>query len=179
MERCVFRYSLVLVLWIGACDHGLPASPPEPDLAGRTGIAGRITFAGTWPEDVGQVAVAVYQDLPQTVEDLFNIKGWDTDVALNARTYDYFVELDDEGVYRWVVIAWRKPDSFWDFTSLLGCYHASGDSLPGTVAVTPGEVASGIDIAVDFGVLQGESLPGHTVCLRPLPPELVELAGGP
>ena len=160
--------------WTSACDHGLEAEPE-----GLTGIAGRVTFVGSWPEEVGQVAVAVYEDLPRTLTDLFNLRGTDTEVELNSRTYDYFVPIERDGLYQWVVVAWRKEDSFWDFTALLGCYHASGDTLPGPVSVRRGEITQGVDITVDFGVLQGETVPGHAVCMRALPVELVEQASSP
>ena len=165
---------------------------PRPDLASaffdqaptasqriKGTIAGRITFAGEWPDGVAEVAVAVYEDLPGEPIDLLRVKGWDTQVELHAPAYDYLVQVEHGGVYRWVVVAWHREGASWDFTSLLGCHHSAGDSLPTPVAVRPGEIAAGVDIAVDFGVLRGEIIPGHDVCLRPLPPELLELAGSP
>ena len=162
-----------VVSWLMACDHGLPASPPQ------TGISGRITFTGAWPDDVAEVAVAVYEELPAEPIDLLRIKGWDTQVQLHVDSYDYLVPVEHGGTYRWVVVAWHREGGSWDFTSLLGCHHTPGDSLPTPVAIRPGEIAAGVDIAVDFGVLRGETIPGHDVCLRPLPPELVDLAGSP
>ena len=98
------------------CDHGLDPAPPGP-----TGIAGRIVFEGEWPDHVEQVAVAAYAQQPQPVNDFGNLAGWDTDVPLGVATYDYFVEIQGEGDYGWVVVVWRATDQLWNLTSLLDC----------------------------------------------------------
>lgn len=151
-----------------ACDRGLEAEPP------LTGISGTVTFRGEWTEDIGEVAVAVYRDLPEEAVDLFGLSGADQGVPLGSRRYDYFVPIEREGVYRWVVVAWRRPDAFWNFTSLLGCYHAEGDSLPGAVEVSPGRVTSGIDLSVDLGLAADPPELGSTVCTAVLPEALIE-----
>ena len=151
-----------------ACDRGLEAEPP------LTGISGTVTFRGEWTEDIGQVAVAVYRDLPEEAVDLFGLSGADQGVPLGSRSYGYFVPLERGGVYRWVVVAWRRPDAFWNFTSLLGCYHAEGDSLPGAVEVSPGRVTGGIDLTVDLGQAADPPKLGSTVCTAVLPEALIE-----
>jgi len=174
MRLAAFSLATGAALWLaaGGCDHGLEPVPPGP-----TGIAGRVTFVGAWPEEVGEVAVAVYQEVPQSLEDFFKLTGADTEVLLGTEAYDYFVPVETDGIYRWVIVVWRREESFWDFSSLLGCYYAPGDSLPASVAVRRGEITRGIDIAVDFGILKGETVPGHSICERALPPELVALRG--
>ena len=157
----------VLLCWNSACDHGLEARPPGP-----TGIAGLITFAGKRPDDMEQVAVAVYRETPRTLGDFWAIGGWDTGVDFMAREYSYFVPLEREGTYSWVVVAWRRKDAFWNFDSLLGCYHTAGDTLPSPVVVTQGEITRGIDISVDFEVLEDEA--SQATCLGALPPELLD-----
>ena len=169
--RWVFllRASCVLpCLGLAGCDHGL-----EPVPSGVTGIAGRVTFVGTWPDEVEEVAVAVYREIPRTLADLFDLAGADTEVEIGVRQYDFFVPVGEDGVYRWIVVAWRRKGRFWDFTSLLGCYYAEGDSLPAPVPVRLGEVTRGIDMVADFGVLSGETVPGHSVCERVLPADLL------
>lgn len=168
MGAAVWVFIAGAALALVGCDHGLEAVPPGP-----TGISGRITFVGEWPEEVGQVAVAVYQQVPQRLEDFFALAGFDAEVELGAQTYDYFVPIETDGVYQWVVVAWRRKDSFWDFTSLLGCYSLPGDLLPRPVAVRRGEITRHIDIRVDFGVLRGETVPELAVCERALPAELL------
>ena len=163
----------LLGLSVGGCDHGLEATPPGP-----TGIAGRVTFIGAWPSEVGQVAVAVYRDFPAQIEDFFALIGTDTEVELGAAAYDYFVPVDADGIYRWVVVAWRREDGFWDFSSLLGCYYLPGDELPRSVAVGRGQVTRGIDITVDLGVLRGETIAGLSVCERAVPADLLATANG-
>ena len=164
---------IALALGCWACDHGLGPGPE-----GMTGIAGRLSFAGEWPADVGQVAVAVYEEMPRSVADLFELSGWDTGVEIGSPTYEYFVPIERDGTYRWVVVAWRRSEGFWDFRSLLGCYHAAGDTLPTPVTVLLGQVTGGIDIQVDLRVLRGEEVPGNNICQRGLPPELASLDSG-
>ena len=160
--------AIAACLAVSACDRGLEAQPP------LTGISGTVTFRGEWTEDIGEVAVAVYRDLPEETADLFGLSGTDQDVPLGSRSYDYFVPLEREGVYSWIIVAWRKPEAFWDFTSLLGCYHAEGDSIPGAVEVSPGRVTSGIDLTVDLGLVADPPELGSTVCTAVLPQALIE-----
>ena len=167
------RWLLVAVLGCCACEHGLDAGPP-----GQSGIAGRLHFSGQWPAEAEEVAVAVYENTPREVAELYQLSGWDTGVEVGAQTYDYFVPIERDGTYRWVIVAWRSKGSFWDFRSLLGCYHAAGDTLPTPVTVVLGQATGGVDIAVDFGVLSGEEVPGYNLCVGALPGELVGSAGG-
>jgi len=164
---------LAVALWCYGCDHGLDAGPP-----GQSGIAGRLVFKGEWPPEAEEVAVAVYENTPLQVADLYELSGWDTGVGIGVPFHDYFVPIEGDGTYRWVMVAWRPMGSFWDFRSLLGCYHAPGDTLPTPVTVLQGQVAGGVDIEVDFGVLRGEEVPGYDLCVGALPGELVGEAGG-
>ena len=157
---------------IAGCDHGLEAEPE-----GRTGLTGTLTFEGIWPPGVGHVAVAAYRDFPDVAGDLLKIAGWDTDVEIGVDQYDFEIELDAEGTYSWIVVAWRPPDEFWDFTSLLGCYADAGEPLPGSVTVIGGELTAGVDITVDFDVLNNAPPLDEWACTRVLPAELLELAG--
>lgn len=156
-----------------ACDHGLDRGP-----SGQSGIAGRLSFKGAWPAEAEEVAVAVYENTPTEVAELYQLSGWDTGVPVGATSHEYFVPIERDGTYRWVIVAWRPKGSFWDFRSLLGCYHAVGDSLPTPVTVVLGEVTAGVDIEIDFGVLRGEEVPGYSLCVGALPGELVGQAGG-
>lgn len=154
------------------CARGLDA-----EATGQTGIAGRLHFVGEWPANVGQVAVAVYREPPASLADFFRINGWDTEVALGVESYDYFVPLDGEGVYQWIVVAWRQEDQFWDLTSLLGCYYLPEADRPSPVEVGPGEVVSDIDIEVNFAVLDHETELSTALCERALPAELLAELG--
>lgn len=158
------------LLATAACDRGLEAEPP------LTGIAGTVTFLGEWTEEIGQVAVAVYRDLPEEPADLFGLSGADQDAPLGSRSYDYFVPLAREGLYRWIIVAWRPPDAFWDFTSLLGCYRVEGDPLPGAVQVSAGRVTTGIDMTIDLGLVADPPELGSTPCTAVLPEALIEAA---
>ena len=160
------------LVWCWGCDRGLDA-----EATGQAGIAGRLHFVGEWPANVGQVAVAVYREPPASLTDFFRINGWDTEVALRSESYDYFVPLDGEGVYQWIVVAWRTEGQFWDFTSLLGCYHLPEADLPSPVEVGPGEVVSDIDIEVNFAVLDHETELSTALCERVLSAELLAELG--
>ena len=154
------------------CDRGL-----EVEATGQPGIAGRLYFVGEWPVNAGQVAVAVYRESPASLADFFRISGWDTAVALGVESYNYFVPLDGEGVYQWIIVAWREEGQFWDFTSLLGCYHLPGADRPSPVEVGPGEITTDIDIEINFAVLDHETELGTALCERALPAELLAELG--
>lgn len=145
--------------------HGLGPGPPD-----TMGIKGTIVFVGKWPEDTGDVAVAVYKKRPQKLADFFAIAAWDTSVTLGVARYEYFVRIEEPGVYEWVVIAWQKKGGFWNVNSLLGCYHVGQADLPTPVVVEPGKTAKGIDITADFGLLSGEDSPVRRTCMGFLPP---------
>jgi len=164
---------IVVVALCSGCDHGL-----EAVASGQTGIAGQVRFVGEWPEGVGQVAVAVYRQPPVSLADFFNINGWDTEVALGGGAYDYFVPLDGEGLYQWIIVAWRREDSFWNFTSLWGCYHLPGAERPSPVMVGAGEIVADINIEVDFAALDREATASTALCERALPAELIAEFGG-
>lgn len=140
-------------------------------------MAGRITFVGEWPPEVAEVAVAVYENHPQTLGDFVRVSGWDTGIEIGSATHDFHVPLEDEGVYRWVIVAWHSPEGFWDFTSLLGCYHTGSDSLPSPVPVVLGEVADGIDMTIDFAILRGGAEGETRICQGALPPGILQMAG--
>ena len=167
-----FRCLVAALVWCWGCDRGLDA-----EATGQAGIAGRLHFVGEWPANVGQVAVAVYREPPVSLADFFRINGWDTEVALGSESYDYFVPLDGEGVYQWIVVAWRAEGQFWDFTALLGCYHLPEADRPSPVEVGPGEVVSDIDIEVNFAVLDHETELSPALCERVLSAELLAELG--
>ena len=167
-----FRCLVAALVLCWGCDRGLDA-----EVTGQAGIAGRLHFVGEWPANVGQVAVAVYREPPASLTDFFRINGWDTEVALGAESYDYFVPLDGEGVYQWIVVAWRAEGQFWDFTALLGCYHLPDADLPAPVEVGPGEIATGIDIEINFAVLDHETELSPALCERVLSAELLAELG--
>ncbi len=161
------------VTWI-SCNHGLPSKPEGP-----AGISGRLTFAGEWPDELAQIAVAVYAEAPSTLDDFFTLAGSDTETPVGVATYDYLVPVQRPGLYRWIVVAWREENSFWNFNSLLGCYHVGGDTLPTPVEVERGEITEEIDIAIDFATLQEENAAGTNICRNALPAALLEqLAAG-
>jgi hypothetical protein len=154
---------LLLLLW--GCDHGLDVGPPE-----GTGIKGTLIFHGTWLPETADVAVAAYRKRPQALEDFFSIAGWDTSVTIGVARYEYSIPLESPGAYEWIVVAWRPEAGFWDFRSLLGCYHVEGASLPTPVEVHLGETAKNVDIHAYFDLVRGADLPDRDICTGFLPP---------
>jgi hypothetical protein len=146
-------------------DHGLGVGPPD-----GTGIKGTLVFQDAWPAETADVAVAVYRTRPQNLIDFFNIAGWDTTVSLGVNRFEYFVPLEEPGTYEWIVVAWRPEGGFWNFNSLLGCYHLNNDTLPTPVEVQPGETAKNIDIRAYFSLVAGTDLPDRDICSGFLPP---------
>ena len=162
----VWRWVAALALCWG-CDRGLNAEAPV-----QPGIAGQLHFVGEWPAKVGEVAVAVYREPPAELADFFTINGWDTAVELGVESYNYFVPLDGEGVYQWIIVAWRAEGQVWNLTSLLGCY-------PTPVEVEPGQITPDIDIEIHFAVLDedDETDPSIALCERALPADLLAELG--
>jgi hypothetical protein len=146
-------------------NHGLDVGPPD-----GTGIRGALVFHGIWPGETADVAVAVYKKRPQELTDFFDIAGWDTTVTLGASRFEYTVPLEEPGSYEWVVVAWRPQGGFWDFTSLLGCYHVAPDTLPTPVEVRLGETTKNIDIQAHLDLVRGVDLPDREICTGFLPP---------
>jgi hypothetical protein len=163
--RLLLLLPLALLFQDCGVGHGLDPGPPD-----GMGIKGTITFVGKWPENTGDLAVAVYRKRPQKLADFFTIAAWDTSVAIGVARYEYFVRIEDPGDYEWIVIAWQKKGGFWDVTSLLGCHHEAGADLPTPVRVESGKTTKGIDITADFGLLSGENLPERRICMGFLPP---------
>jgi hypothetical protein len=160
----------LLTAFLSACGvgHGLDAGPPD-----GTGMKGTLIFHGAWPEETADVAVAVYRDRPAALADFFTIAGWDTSVTLGVARYEFTVPIQEAGTYQYVVVAWRPRDGFWNFGSLLGCYHVANDTLPTPVNVSEGETTKNIDIHAYFDLVRGADLPDREICtgfLPPLPP---------
>ena len=164
---CLFFFCLL------SCDRGLDSGPVD-----QPGIKGTLIFNDPWPANTADVAVAVYRTLPKNLADFFNIAGWDTTVAIGATRYEYDVPLESAGTYAWVVVAWRPENGFWNFTSLLGCYHIKNSKLPTPVEVVAGETAKNIDIQAYFSLIEGANLPDREICSGFLP-DLPALPGKP
>ena len=174
MIRVLLTVICFLVL---GCNFGQGLDPGPPD---GTGIKGTLVFNGVWPDETADVAVAVYESRPKSLADFFSIAGWDTTVTLGVTRFDYFVPLEKSGQYEWVVVAWRLHGGFWNFTSLLGCYHVGDDTLPTPVQVNLGETTKNVDIQTYFDLVQGVQRPDREICtgfLPPLPAGLKPIGG--
>ena len=90
-------------------------------------------------------------------------------MTLGVSRFEYFVPIEESGIYEWVVIAWRPEGKFWDFNSLLGCYHVGFTTLPTPIEVHLGEATKNIDIQAYFSLVQGADLPDRDICSGFLP----------
>ncbi len=168
MTRDCGRFlALLPILCLIGCglNHGLDVGPPD-----GTGIRGTLAFQGIWPTETADVAVAVYKKRPKDLADFFDIAGWDTTVTIGAARFEYNVALEEPGSFEWIVVAWRPQGGFWDFTSLLGCYHVAADTLPTPVEVRLGETTKNIDIQAYLDLVRGADLLDRRICTGFLPP---------
>ena len=165
MRNVVCFFAACLLFWTCGINHGLDVGPPD-----GTGIKGVLVFSGIWPPETADVAVAVYRNRPKALADFFMIAGWDTTVTIGTARYEYFVPLEEPGTYQWIVVAWRPEGGFWNFNSLLGCYHVGNDSLPTPVEVRLGETTKNIDIQTYLDLVHGADRPEREICTGFLPP---------
>ena len=159
MKRICF-ISLLLVLFSAtSCykGHGLDPTAPESS----SGIQGRVTFKGSWPDSTNQVLVIVSKTYPRgmtsrdsmlafVVQNLTNgnIVIGDT-IPKFSDAYNYRVDLQP-GLYEWVLVAWFPKDLLG--VKELGAFYRNPEKqiLPSSIEVLPGVVIQGLNIAADF-----------------------------
>jgi hypothetical protein len=112
----------------------------------NSGIAGKVTFKGDWPETAEEVRIITAKTFPPEMDEL--IIG--ASIPVNTDRYDYLFKLDP-ATYRIVGIVWRPQDRDWDLLSICGFYFSGGDSLaPGAVVIPDAQtVVNNIDITVN------------------------------
>ena len=118
MKRLIFIGFLALT---GACYRGHGLSPTGSSAL-SSGISGRITFTGTWPDSTREVRVAVLRSYPQGMTQpdslvafvIMNLASASDTIPRNTRSYDYQLALEP-GIYAWVLVAWFPdiPVSRW------------------------------------------------------------------
>ena len=144
---------VVLTVLGMSCYQGHGLSPPE----GASGIRGRITFVGSWPDSTDEVRIVVLKNYPAGMTDpdslvafvILNLAAMSDPLPMNVETYDYSLKLDP-GRYAWVLVVWLPEDLFG--IKELGAYYIDPENLamPTPVTITEGVMLDGIDIIADF-----------------------------
>ena len=152
----------VLLLCALGCDAGL--HPEVPTTACATGICGVVHFRGAVPDSTDYVRVAVYQSLPDSLDQLLSFAGFSDPLPLgpDSAIYRCCITPLAPGSYAWVLVVWKQlgPLDATTAPALLrvaGSYLDPADSTRlGTVSVDGGG-AGGIDIVADFGKMRSIS----------------------
>ena len=124
----------------------------------ESGIRGRITFQGDWPDSTKEVRVAVLKNYPdRKIQDkdsifqfvLSNLVLFSDTIPRFTDHYDYQLLLKPN-TYAWILVAWfpDTPTYLFD-TKELGAFY--GDQTIG-MTPTPVEVVSGI-LTPDINIL--------------------------
>lgn len=131
----------VTTLLLHSCQihHGL-----EPI---RSSISGTIFYNGSWPSTVKEVRVAATASFPPS-DPLDLILSDPLPLNVDSTRFTIFVP---PGTYV-VLVIWKKVNSPWDVSSILGKYVSPSDSTKlGTVRVaTENSRVEGINIAAEF-----------------------------
>lgn len=122
-----------------------------------TGISGSVTFSGSWPQETEWVRVVTFSKKPRPdnfVEFIAFLKSLSDPVPMNAKSYEYVLQLDP-GIYEWIVVAWQAKDQLITEVRMLGEYTGSDTgSVSQPVNVEADKLTKNIDIIADFNVLE-------------------------
>ena len=146
VQKCLtnrFRYLILTIMrniftatWIYLLTIGILLISCSGGLEPVSGISGKVTFNGVWPDSLAGAVVAVFSTISQAVDGLPD--GY-SDVILNGTSESfYFVQLDDRW-YGLTAVAGVKLDSS---IVLL--------QLSSSVVVKPGKETSGMNFVVNF-----------------------------
>ena len=165
MNRIILFF-IICTLLVTACykGHGLS---PTTEAIGSSGIRGRITFTGTWPDSTKEVRVAVLKQYPKGMTDpdsilafvINNLASFSDTIPRFSDYYDYELALEPD-LYAWVVVIWFPDIPLYFFgVRELGAYYQDmiQTEYPTPVNVVPGMMIEGIDIIADFANLNRQS----------------------
>lgn len=155
----VVLFALVF-LFVIKCEHGL--SPDNAEIL--NGIRGVITYEDNWPppDSLKEMRVIAFQDFPpgNIFADILSgkAKAFPTDpdenasLSFNVNRQEYFLELDANTTYRYIVVAQRFGSNRFsqDSWRAVGQYDTDTDSLPTAISTEENTVLTDIDIHVDF-----------------------------
>jgi hypothetical protein len=153
---------IIFFLPIFYCYNGHGLSPTATELG--SGIRGRITFVGTWPDSTKEVMIIVSKKYPKGITSrdsmlafvaenllLKNIILADT-IPNFIKDYDYRIPLEP-GKYEWILVAWFPdiPEYIMGVKEIGAYYENPGrQTLPSTFEVLTGVFIEGFNIVADF-----------------------------
>lgn len=150
--KCIILCIAWGLFFIIACYDGHGLSPPG-DVSG---IEGRITFIGDWPDSTKEVRLAVLKKYPLGMNDkdsllvfvISNLAALGDPIPMGVDHFDYQLPLEAAD-FDWVLVVWLPDDIFG--IKELGAYYANPDqSIPTPISVPEGVMLEGIDIVADF-----------------------------
>lgn len=164
-------FLIVIVLLVISCYRGHGLSAP----GNISGIEGRITFIGEWPDSTKAVWVVVLKNYPSGITEEAELFQFvldnfvdSTAVPLFVDQHDYKMTLDP-GLYGWILVAWFPDIEFWFLgVKELGAYYINPgvQVVPTPVKIDDGVMIEGIDIVADFANISRE-LPFFRIRGRP------------
>lgn len=166
MQKIVIPGLVFILIFSISCYKGHGLDPPSK----TSGIQGRITFLGTWPDSTKEVRVIVMKNYPEGMTDTDSLMQFVLTAILKGELipsepippfvnqYDYQIPLEP-GEYGWVLVAWFPdiPDYFFGVKEI-GAYYKNPkqQDLPSPVFVKPEILTGGIDIIAYFEYIHNE-----------------------
>ena len=149
----MFRRTLILLLLIFiSCSMGEGLKPPSHVVEEPTGISGKVTFIGDWPENPLSYMVAVGVLTKYPPDDIMDISAYTDPITPQTTEFEFFLELSP-GSYAGVVAALVYYADLLN-PVLLGFYKTGeNDTVPSTITVVEGTTSKNIDITVDFSLI--------------------------
>ena len=158
MKLKIFIGSILLgasVLFLSCYEgHGLS---PSAESVTNSGISGRITFIGAWPDSTKEVRIAVLEEYPKGIENpdelfsfvLTHLVTFSDTIPRYVDHYDYDLTLDP-GEYGWILVAWfPKIENYLLGVKELGAYYET-EQDPSPVTVVRNYITKGIDMEAAF-----------------------------
>jgi hypothetical protein len=134
--------------------HGLS---PSAESVTNSGVSGRITFIGTWPDSTKEVRIAVLEEYPKGIENpdelfsfvLQHLVTFSDTIPRYVDHYDYELTLEP-GEYGWILVAWfPEIENYLLGVKELGAYYET-EQDPSPVTVVRNYMTKGIDIEAVF-----------------------------
>ena len=158
--RILQKYSLFIILFLTACNHGIAPTGMPPEVKNSGGISGYIYYQN-WPPvvEVKNLKLIVFLEFPpddifgevQTGRAIVHPPEFSESLPQFVDSSSYLLQLDP-GTYEYVVIAQQYAGLF-DWRAV-GQYDITpADSFPSPVNVISDSILPDIDIYVDFNNL--------------------------
>ncbi|MFC2088585.1 hypothetical protein ACFLSX_03210 [Calditrichota bacterium] len=163
----IFKYFLLIIFILVACDHGIDPGEPESTstTANPTGIRGKI-FYQNWPplDSLYNLKLVIFKNYPPG-DIVGEVTGGnaiaypevlDENLPYFQDSTGYTIELA-AGTYEYIAVAQQYgPGLFFDWQAV-GQYDTTlQDTIPTAITVIQDSMFSNINIHVDFDSLPGQ-----------------------